>query len=171
VERSDTHQLSGQQLPRSRIEASDIPLAAEFNGAQVMGFARAQPILHSVALPQDHSSMDDDDDDIRGEIVRLEAEIEQLAETIESARKLVLLAKLAMGVAALLIVVGLLGLVSLDPALLIGAFGVLIGGVVVFGSNASTLEQAKAATRAAELRRSGLIGRIDLRVVESPTIH
>ena len=115
--------------------------------------------------------MDDEDDDIRGEIVRLEAEIEQLAETIESARKLVLLAKLAMGVAALLIVVGLLGLVSLDPALLIGAFGVLIGGVVVFGSNASTLEQAKAATRDAELRRSGLIGRIDLRVVESPTIH
>jgi hypothetical protein len=113
----------------------------------------------------------EDDDDIRGEIVRLEAEIEQLAETIESARKLVLLAKLAMGIAALLIVVALLGLVSLDPALLIGAFGVLIGGVVVFGSNASTLEQAKAATRAAELRRTGLIGQIDLRVVESPTIH
>jgi len=113
----------------------------------------------------------EDDDDIRGEIVRLEAEIEQLAETIESARKLVVLAKLAMGVAALLTAAGLLGLASLDPALLIGAFGVLIGGVVVFGSNASTLQQAQAATKAAELRRSELIGRIDLRVVESPTIH
>jgi hypothetical protein len=115
--------------------------------------------------------MDDDDDDIRGEIVRLEAEIEQLAQTIESAGKLILLAKLAMAVAALLTVAALLGLASFDPAILIGAFGVLIGGVVVFGSNASTLEQAKAATRAAELRRSELIGRIDLRVVESPTIH
>jgi hypothetical protein len=115
--------------------------------------------------------MDEDDDDIRGEIVRLEAEIEQLAETIESARKLVLLAKIAMAFAALLIVAALLGLLSLDPAVLIGAFGVLIGGIVVFGSNASTLEQAKAATKAAELRRSGLIGQIDLRVVGSPTLH
>jgi hypothetical protein len=115
--------------------------------------------------------MDEDDDDIRGEIVRLEAEIEQLAETIESARKLVLLAKIAMAFAALLIVAALLGLLSLDPAVLIGAFGVLIGGIVVFGSNASTLQQAKAATKAAELRRSGLIGQIDLRVVGSPTLH
>jgi hypothetical protein len=113
----------------------------------------------------------DDDTDVRDEIVRLEAEIERLAETIESARKLILLAKLAMGLAALLIVGGLFGLVSLDPAVLIGAFGVLIGGVVVFGSNASTLEQAKAATKAAEQRRSDLIGQIDLRVVGSPTLH
>ena len=115
--------------------------------------------------------MDDEDSELRDEIVRLEAEIEQLAETIESARKLVLLAKIAMAFAALLIVAALLGLLSLDPAVLIGAFGVLIGGIVVFGSNASTLEQAKAATKAAELRRSGLIGQIDLRVVGSPTLH
>jgi hypothetical protein len=114
---------------------------------------------------------DEDDDDIRGEIVRLEAEIEQLAETMESARKLVLLAKVAMALAALLILGALFGVVALDPAVLIGAFGVAIGGVVVFGSNASTLEQAKAATKAAELRRSELIGRIDLRVVGSPTLH
>jgi hypothetical protein len=109
--------------------------------------------------------MEDDDSDLRGEIVRLEAEIEQLAETIESARKLILLAKIAMAFSALLIVSALLGLISLDPAVLIGAFGVVIGGVVVFGSNTSTLEQAKAATKAAELRRSELIGQIDLRVV------
>jgi hypothetical protein len=114
---------------------------------------------------------DEEDNDPRDEIVRLEAEIEQLAETMESARKLVLLAKIAMALAALLIVGALLGMLSLDPAVLIGAFGVAIGGVVVFGSNASTLEQAKAATRAAELRRSELIGHIDLRVVGSPTLH
>jgi hypothetical protein len=114
---------------------------------------------------------DADDADLRDEIVRLEAEIEQLAETMESARKLVLLAKIAMALAALLIVGALLGVLSLDPAVLIGAFGVAIGGVVVFGSNTSTLEQAKAATKAAELRRSELIGHIDLRVVGSPTLH
>jgi hypothetical protein len=107
----------------------------------------------------------DNDTDPREEIVRLEAEIEQLAETIESCRKLILIAKGVMAVAAVLIVAGLLGLVMLDPAVLIGAFGIVLGGVVVFGSNASTLEQAKAASNVAELRRSELIGKIDLRLV------
>ena len=113
----------------------------------------------------------DDDGDQREQIVRLEAEIEQFAETIESCRKLILIAKAAMAVAAISIVAALIGAISLDPAVLIGAFGIVLGGLVVFGSNTSTLEQAKAATKAAELRRSELIGQIDLRVVESPTLH
>jgi hypothetical protein len=113
----------------------------------------------------------DDDGDLREEIVRLEADIEQFAETIESCRKLILLAKAAMAVAAVLILGALVGAITLDPAVLIGAFGVILGGLVVFGSNTSTLEQAKAATKAAELRRSELIGQIDLRVVGSPTLH
>src|SRR5258708_18936534 len=107
----------------------------------------------------------DDDADLREEIVRLEADIEKLAETIESCRKLVLISKGAMAIAALLIAAALLGAITLDPAVLIGAFGVVLGGVVVFGSNTSTLVQALAATTAAELRRSELIGQIDLRVV------
>jgi hypothetical protein len=109
--------------------------------------------------------MDDDDDDLRAEIVRLEADIEQFAETIESCRKLILVSKGTMAVAAVLIVAALSGAITLDPAVLIGAFGVILGGIVVFGSNSSTLEQALAATKAAELRRSELIGKIDLRLV------
>src|ERR1700680_3416681 len=107
----------------------------------------------------------DDDTDLREEIVRLEADIEQFAETIESCRKLILISKAAMAVAALSILAALIGAITLDPAVLIGAFGVVLGGLVVFGSNTSTLEQAKAATKAAELRRSGLISKIDLRLV------
>jgi hypothetical protein len=110
-------------------------------------------------------TMDDNDDDPRDEIVRLEADIEQLAETIESCRKLVLISKGALAVAALLIVAALFGAITIDPAVLIGAFGVALGAIVVFGSNSSTLEQAMAATKAAELRRSALIGKIDLRLV------
>ena len=106
-----------------------------------------------------------DEVDLREEIVRLEADIEQFAETIESCRKLILIAKGAVALAAILILAALLGAITLDPAVLIAAFGVALGGVVVFGSNTSTLEQAKAATKAAELRRSELIGKIDLRVV------
>jgi hypothetical protein len=113
----------------------------------------------------------DDDADLRDEIVRLEADIEKFAETIESCRKLILLAKGAVGLAATSIAAAVLGVITLDPAVLIGAFGVVLGGLVVFGSNTSTLEQAKAATKAAELRRSELIGQIDLRVVGSPTVH
>ena len=107
----------------------------------------------------------DDDGDLREEIVRLEADIEQFAETIESCRKLLLIAKAAMALAALLVLGGVLGAITLDPAVLIAAFGVVLGGIVVFGSNTSTLEQAVAATKAAELRRSELIGQIYLRVV------
>jgi hypothetical protein len=113
----------------------------------------------------------DNDGDLREEIVRLEADIEQFAETIESCRKLILVAKGAVALAAILIVAALVGAINLDPAVVIGAFGVVLGGLVVFGSNTSTLEQAKAATRAAELRRSELIGQIDLRVVGGPTLH
>jgi hypothetical protein len=107
----------------------------------------------------------DDDGHLREEIVRLEADIEQFAETIESCRKLMLIAKAAMALAALLVLAAVLGAITLDPAVLIAAFGVILGGIVVFGSNTSTLEQAVAATKAAELRRSELIGQIDLRVV------
>jgi hypothetical protein len=109
--------------------------------------------------------MDDDDADLREEIVRLEADIERFAETIESCRKLILIAKAAMAVAGILILAALIGTITLDPAVLIAAFGVVLGGVVVYGSNTSTLEEAKAKTKAAELRRSQLIGQIDLRVV------
>ena len=112
--------------------------------------------------------MDLVDDDPREEIVRLEADIERFAETAESCRKLILISKGAMAVAGILIVAGLFELITLDPAVLIGAFGVVLGGIVVFGSNASSLDQAMAATRAAELRRSELIGKIDLRLVGKP---
>ena len=115
--------------------------------------------------------MDEEDGDLREEIVRLEADIEKFAETIESCRKLILAAKGAVALAAISIVAALVGAINLDPAVVIGAFGVVLGGFVVFGSNTSTLEQAKAATRAAELRRSQLIGQIDLRVVGGPTLH
>jgi hypothetical protein len=69
------------------------------------------------------------------------------------------------------LVAALFGLITLEPAILIGALGVLVGAVVVFGSNTSTLDQAVAATQAAELKRSQLIGQMQLRVVGSPTLH
>jgi hypothetical protein len=112
-----------------------------------------------------------DDVELHEEIVRLEAEIEQHAATIESCRKLILGSKLAAAVAAVTLLAALLGVITLEPAILIGAFGVLLGAVVVFGSNTSTLDQAVNASKAAETARSQLIGQMQLRVVSNPTLH
>ena len=62
----------------------------------------------------------------------------------------------------LAIVVGALGF---DPTILIGAIAAVVGGIVVFGSNTSTLKQTTTAMKAAEAYRTELISRMDLRVV------
>jgi len=48
---------------------------------------------------------------------------------------------------------------------MIGAIAAVIGGTVVLGSKTSTLKQITAEMKAAEVHRSELIGRMDLRVV------
>ncbi len=108
-----------------------------------------------------------DDGELREQILRLEARIEELAGAIESCRKIILAAKAAMVLGGLLIVGTLLGAIMFDPTVTLGAIAAIIGGIVLFGSNSSTLEQATAALKAAEAHRAELIGRIDLRVVES----
>jgi hypothetical protein len=50
---------------------------------------------------------------------------------------------------------------------MVAAFAAVIGGVVLLGSNRSTLQEATAALQAAEAQRAALIGEIDLRVVSS----
>ena len=112
------------------------------------------------------------EDDPHGEIERLEAEIDALAARLESCRKFILVARIAVVAGAVLLAVVLLGVLSFDPRLLLAAITALLGGIVVWGSNHSTADETAQELAAAEAERASLIGSISLRVVaERPTLH
>jgi len=106
-----------------------------------------------------------DEDNPVDEISRIEAELEELAEVSERCRKIILVSKAAIagGVALPLFIT--LGLLGSNQVLAIGSIAGALGGIVLLGSNVSTLRQTTAAMSAAEAALSDLIGRIDLRVV------
>jgi hypothetical protein len=103
--------------------------------------------------------------DLREQIARLEADIEQLADGLDRCRKAMLLSKVAIAAGGILILAYFAGAMSFDPAILIGALAAIIGGVVVFGSNSTTSKQAMAAMKSAETQRAKLIDMIDPRAV------
>jgi hypothetical protein len=110
--------------------------------------------------------------DPHDEIVRLEAQIEALAERLEGCRKFILAGRVAMMGGGLVLVALLFGAIRFDPAWLSLAVAALLGGIVVWGSNDSTAKETAAELAAAESRRAALIGSIELRVVaERPTLH
>jgi hypothetical protein len=106
-----------------------------------------------------------DDDDLREQILSLEVQIEELAETVESCRKIILISKAIIAVGGILILAMAIGMVRFDPMVMIGAIAAIIGGTVVFGSNTSTSKQTMAAMKASEALRAELISKIDLRMV------
>ena len=111
-----------------------------------------------------------DEDNPTDEISRIEARLEQLAEVAERCRKIILVSKAAIAGGAALLLVMMLGLLGSSQVAAIGSIAVVLGGIVSLGSNVSTLRQTDAAISAAEVRRSDLIGSIDLRVVGDRTM-
>lgn len=110
--------------------------------------------------------------DPHDEIVRLEAQIEALSDKIESCRKFILAARIAVAVGGVLLAALFLGAIRFDVQLMMLAMAALLGGIVVWGSNGSTANEAENELAAAEANRKALIGLIDLRVVaERPTLH
>ena len=96
------------------------------------------------------------------EISRIEAQLEELAEVSERCRKIILVSKAAIAGGVALLLFMMLGLFGSNQVAAIGSIAVVLGGI---GSNVSTLQQTMAAMSAAEVLRSDLISRIDLRVV------
>ena len=101
----------------------------------------------------------------REEIARLEGRIEELAEHIERCHKLGLLSQVIIAGSVLCLLAGALGIVGLGPGAAVGSIAALLGGIVLGGSNRSSMQQIKSALAAAEARRAGLIGAIEMRTV------
>jgi hypothetical protein len=99
------------------------------------------------------------------EISELEAGIEALAESAERCRKFILASRIAIAAGTILLLLVLLALFPASAVSLLGSIALVLGGIVLLGSNVSTLRQLEAEIGAAEARRSDLIGSIDLRVV------
>jgi hypothetical protein len=106
-----------------------------------------------------------DEDNPIDEISRIETQLEELAVVSERCRKIILVSKAAIAGGVALLLLMTLGLFGSNQVAAIGSIAVVLGGIVSFGSNVSTLQQTMAAMSAAETLRSDLISRIDLRVV------
>ena len=105
------------------------------------------------------------EDDPTDEIAEIEARVEELAEIAERCRRIVLASKAAIAVGVALLPIMMFGLFGSSQVAALGSIALVLGGIVSLGSNVSTLRQTESAISAAEMRRSDLIGRIDLRVV------
>src|SRR5215470_6926994 len=101
----------------------------------------------------------------RDHIAQLETRIDELAEAIERCRKVDLAAKIAIAIGGGWLLGLMLGIVGAGVMSLIAAMTAVIGGIVLFGSNASTSRQMSAAIVDAEARRADLIGALPLHLV------
>ena len=104
--------------------------------------------------------------DPRDRIERLEARIEWLAAKIENCRKFALASRLAVALGGVVLLAMMLGAIRAEPVALTAGIVAVLGGFVMMGSNRSTADEAAAELAAAEAERAGLIGSIELRVVE-----
>jgi len=105
------------------------------------------------------------DSGIHDQIAELEQDIEALAESAARCRKVALAAKAAIVLGAVWLGALILGVIGPDAASLLGATALILGGIVVSGSNATTARQTEGAIAQAEAQRAALIGEIELRVV------
>ena len=105
------------------------------------------------------------DADPHEKIVRLEEHIEELAAKLESCRKFILASRIAVAGGGLVLAAMLVGVIRSDLGLMAVAVSLLLGGIVVWGSNSSTAKEATKQLVAAESERGMLIEHIDPRVI------
>jgi hypothetical protein len=104
-------------------------------------------------------------EDLSEQVAQLEDRIEALARTAESCRKMILAAKLAIAAGAAWWLLLPFGIVTFGPTAMTVTLAAILGGIVLVGSNTTTLRQAMDGARKAEALRAELIGRSELKVV------
>jgi outer membrane murein-binding lipoprotein Lpp len=104
-------------------------------------------------------------DSYRDEIVRLEAQIDELAAKIENCRKFILAGRIAVVTGGAVLVAMLLGMLRSDPSVMGIAAAAVLGGIVVAGSNRSTAKEASNQLSANEAKRAELISQLELQTV------
>ena len=105
------------------------------------------------------------EDEPADEMALIEARLEYLAEVAERCRKIILASKLAIAAGAGWLLANIFGLIGFNENIAIAAMSVVLGGIVSWGSNVSTLRQTHEAIEDAERHRSDMIDRKHLRVV------
>src|SRR5215210_2947931 len=99
--------------------------------------------------------------DPQQEIADLEAEIDALTHAAERCRKIIVLSKAATCAGGLSLFLILTGLIRVGPMALILAINAALGGLALFGSHASTLNEIAARISTHEARRTALIARME----------
>jgi hypoxanthine-guanine phosphoribosyltransferase len=106
-----------------------------------------------------------DNGDPHEEIVRIEEHIEELAAKIESCRKFILAARIAVAGGGVVLAAMLASAIRSDLEMMAAAVSLLLGGIVVWGSNSSTAKEASREIAAADSKRAALIEHINPRVI------
>jgi hypothetical protein len=106
-----------------------------------------------------------EDGDPRDQIARLESRLEELAEALARCRKIKLISQIAIAGGGIWLLAVMIGVIGFDPMAMMAAISAVIGGTVMYGSNTTTSREIDAAMNEAEVRRTKLIGGLELRVV------
>jgi hypothetical protein len=109
-------------------------------------------------------SIEAGDGGVRKEIARLEAHLDELADGLARCRKVKLVSQIVLAGGGLWMAAAIVGLVNFDPVAFMAAIAGVIGGIVMYGSNATTAQELEAEVTEAEAKRAALIGTLDLRV-------
>src|SRR3954462_1230253 len=96
--------------------------------------------------------------DPRGEIARLEEQIEQLEAKLESCQKFAAASRFAMALGGVLLAGLIFGVIPFDPLALTGAMAAGLGGVVTLGSNNGTAKETGAQIGPPEAQVPGVVG-------------
>ena len=105
------------------------------------------------------------DVDPHDEVVRLEALIEELADKVENCRKFILASRIATWGGGIVLFAMLVGAIRFDLGIMAAAASALFGGIVVWGSNRSTANEAANDMAVAEADRTALIAMINPRTI------